>query len=133
MTEPTAEPPRMSDDPTLDGGLRELLLAGRDDLLEPRAVSRVGEGTAMVDKAGVTMTEVVRSIGRVTHIIAEITAASSEQSQGVAQVGEAVMQMDRGTQQNASLVEQSAAAAESLKQQAQQLVQAVAVFKLSPG
>jgi len=96
------------------------------------SVTRVGEGTAMVDKAGVTMTEVVSSIGRVTHIIAEITAASVEQSQGVAQVGEAVTQMDRGTQQNASLVEQSAAAAESLKQQAQQLVQAVAVFKLSP-
>ena len=60
----------------------------------------------------------------------EISAASSEQSTGVAQVGEAVTQMDQATQQNAALVEESAAAAESLKVQAQQLVQAVSVFKL---
>ena len=60
----------------------------------------------------------------------EISAASVEQSAGVAQVGEAVTQMDQATQQNAALVEESAAAAESLKLQAQQLVQAVAVFKL---
>jgi uncharacterized phage infection (PIP) family protein YhgE len=77
------------------------------------------------------MTEVVSSIRRVTDIMGEISAASSEQSQGVAQVGEAVTQMDQVTQQNAALVEESAAAAESLKGQAQQLVQAVAVFKLS--
>ena len=63
----------------------------------------------------------------------EISAASTEQSQGVAQVGEAVTQMDQATQQNAALVEESAAAAESLKVQAQQLVQAVAVFKLAQG
>jgi methyl-accepting chemotaxis protein len=63
----------------------------------------------------------------------EISAASSEQSSGVAQVGEAVTQMDQATQQNAALVEQSAAAAESLKSQAQQLVQAVAVFRLAHG
>ena len=62
----------------------------------------------------------------------EISAASAEQSAGVAQVGEAVTQMDQATQQNAALVEESAAAAESLKQQAQQLVQAVAVFKVGP-
>jgi methyl-accepting chemotaxis protein len=60
----------------------------------------------------------------------EISAASSEQSSGVAQVGEAIAQMDQVTQQNAALVEESAAAAESLRGQAQQLVQAVAVFKL---
>jgi len=69
----------------------------------------------------------------VTDIMGEISAASSEQSAGVAQVGEAVTQMDRATQQNAALVEESAAAAESLKQQAQQLVQVVAVFKLAQG
>ena len=61
----------------------------------------------------------------------EISAASSEQSAGVAQVGEAVSQMDQATQQNAALVEESAAAAESLKAQAAKLVQAVAVFKLA--
>ena len=79
------------------------------------------------------MTEVVSSIKRVTDIMGEISAASAEQSTGVAQVGEAVSQMDQVTQQNAALGEESAAAAESLKGQAQQLVQAVAVFKLSPG
>jgi hypothetical protein len=77
------------------------------------------------------MTEVVTSIRRVTDIVSEISAASVEQSAGVSQVGEAVTQMDQATQQNAALVEESAAAAESLKTQANQLVQAVAVFKLS--
>jgi len=91
----------------------------------------VEQGTALVDKAGATMTEVVNSIRRVTDIMGEISAASTEQSQGVAQVGEAVTQMDQATQQNAALVEQMAAAASSLKSQALDLVQTVAVFKLS--
>ena len=79
------------------------------------------------------MTEVVASIRRVTDIMGEISAASSEQSQGVAQVGEAITSMDQTTQQNAALVEEMAAAASSLKTQAQDLVQTVAVFKLSNG
>ena len=95
------------------------------------SVERVAQGTALVDQAGSTMTEVVSSIKRVTDIMGEISAASAEQSAGVAQVGEAITQMDQATQQNAALVEESAAAAESLKGQAQQLVGAVAVFKLS--
>ncbi|WP_422847469.1 methyl-accepting chemotaxis protein [Acidovorax sp. M14] len=95
------------------------------------SVERVELGTTLVDKAGATMNEVVSAIRRVTDIVGEISAASSEQSAGVAQVGEAVMQMDQATQQNAALVEQSAAAADSLKVQAQQLVQAVAVFRLA--
>jgi methyl-accepting chemotaxis protein len=94
------------------------------------SVQRVEQGTVLVDKAGTTMTEVVDAIRRVTDIMGEISAASTEQSQGVAQVGEAVTQMDQATQQNAALVEESAAAAESLKAQALQLVEAVAVFKL---
>jgi methyl-accepting chemotaxis protein len=94
------------------------------------SVTRVEQGTALVDKAGTTMTEVVDSIRRVTDIVAEISAASVEQSQGVAQVGEAVTQMDQATQQNAALVEESAAAAGSLKGQAEQLVRAVAFFRL---
>ena len=94
------------------------------------SVERVQQGTVLVDQAGVTMSEVVSSIKRVTDIMGEISAASTEQSIGVAQVGEAVNQMDRVTQQNAALVEQSAAAAENLKVQAVALVQAVAVFKL---
>jgi methyl-accepting chemotaxis protein len=95
------------------------------------SVERVEQGTALVDQAGATMTEVVSSIRRVTDIMGEISAASSEQSSGVAQVGEAVTQMDQATQQNAALVEEMAAAASSLKGQAQELVGTVAVFKLS--
>ncbi|GKS94651.1 methyl-accepting chemotaxis protein [Acidovorax sp. SUPP2825] len=94
------------------------------------SVAQVGEGTALVAKAGSTMTEVVTAIRRVTDIIGEVSAASTEQSQGVAQVGEAIVQMDQVTQQNAALVEESAAAASSLSTQAQQLLQAVAIFKL---
>ncbi len=94
------------------------------------SVERVGQGTALVDQAGVTMTEVVNSIKRVSDLMGEISAASNEQSQGVSQVGEAVTQMDQTTQQNAALVEEMAAAASSLKSQAQELVQTVAVFKL---
>jgi methyl-accepting chemotaxis protein len=95
------------------------------------SVERVEQGTALVDEAGVTMTEIVTAIKRVTDIMGEISAASTEQSAGVAQVGEAISQMDKATQQNAALVEQSAAAAEGLQAQAQQMVQAVAVFKLN--
>ena len=95
------------------------------------SVERVELGSQLVDKAGSTMTEVVTSIRRVTDIVGEISAASTEQSQGVAQVGEAVTQMDQTTQQNAALVEESAAAADSLRKQAQDLVDAVSVFRLS--
>jgi methyl-accepting chemotaxis protein len=94
------------------------------------SVERVELGSSQVDSAGATITEVVASIRRVTDIMGEISAASREQSTGVSQVGEAVTQMDRATQENAALVQESATAAESLKQQAQQLVQAVAVFSL---
>ncbi|MDT7839008.1 methyl-accepting chemotaxis protein (plasmid) [Aquabacterium sp. OR-4] len=95
------------------------------------SVGRVEQGSALVDQAGETMTEVVRSIRQVTDIMGEISAASTEQSQGVGQVSEAVAQMDRATQQNAALVEESAAAAESLKSQARELVQVVAKFRLA--
>ncbi len=94
------------------------------------SVERVEHGTALVDRAGVTMTEIVTSIARVTYIMGEISAASTEQSTGVGQISEAIAQMDQATQQNAALVEESAAAAESLRDQARQLVQVVAVFKL---
>jgi len=97
------------------------------------SVQRVEQGSTLVDQAGVTMTEVVSSIRRVTDIMGEISAASTEQSQGVAQVSEAVTQMDQVTQQNAALVEEMAAAASSLKSQAQELVGTVSVFKLSQG
>ncbi|MEZ5665572.1 MAG: methyl-accepting chemotaxis protein [Burkholderiaceae bacterium] len=96
-----------------------------------RNVEQVEQGTTLVGEAGKTMGEIVGSIRRVSDIVAEITAASVEQSSGISQVGNAVSQMDQGTQQNAALVEESAAAAASLKTQAEQLVQAVAVFALS--
>ena len=94
------------------------------------SVERVEQGTAQVDRAGATMTEVVAAVQRMTDIMAEISAASVEQSAGVAQVGSSVSQMDRTTQQNAALVEESAAATESMRDQAQQLVKAVSVFRL---
>jgi len=94
------------------------------------SVERVEQGTVLVDRAGVTMQEVVTSIRRVTDIVGEISSASAEQSAGVGQVSEAVSQMDQATQQNAALVEESAAAASSLRQQAQQLVDVVSVFRL---
>ncbi|MBI2725529.1 MAG: MCP four helix bundle domain-containing protein [Polaromonas sp.] len=97
------------------------------------SVERVEQGTVLVDQAGTTMTEVVGSIRRVTDLMGEISAASSEQSAGVAQVGEAVTQMDQATQQNAALVEEMAAAASSLNTQAQDLVGTVAAFKLAQG
>ena len=97
------------------------------------SVERVEHGTTLVDQAGSTMKEVVDSIKRVTDIMGEISAASGEQSTGVQKVGEAVTQMDQATQQNAALVEQMAAAASSLKNQAQELVQVVAAFKIDEG
>ncbi|MFO1326724.1 MAG: methyl-accepting chemotaxis protein [Rubrivivax sp.] len=93
-------------------------------------LEQVEQGSALAADAGATMNEVVLAIRRVSEIVGEISAASSEQSTGVGQVGEAVSQMDQVTQQNASLVEESAAAAESLRVQAGQLVQAVSTFRL---
>ena len=93
------------------------------------SVERVEHGTQLVDQAGTTMTEIVSSIRRVTDIVAEISAASDEQSNGVAQIDQAVTQMDTSTQQNAALVEEMAAAASSLKGQAEELVSAVSVFR----
>jgi len=95
------------------------------------SMSRVEQGTVLVDQAGLTMTEVVNAIRRVTDIVGEITMASSEQAQGVTEVGQAISKMDQTTQQNAALVEQSAAAAESLRQQADKMVHAVDSFRLA--
>ncbi len=95
------------------------------------SVERVSVGNKLVDQAGQTMSEVVSSIQRVATIMADISHASHEQSQGIEQVGQAVGQMDEVTQQNAALVEQAAAAAESLEEQAHGLVQTVSMFKLN--
>ena len=95
------------------------------------SVDKVEQGTALVDQAGATMTEVVSSIRRVADIVGEISSASNEQSLGVGQVAEAIGSVDQTTQHNAALVEEMAAAASSLNQQAQELVQTVAVFRLA--
>ncbi|HMU65311.1 MAG TPA: methyl-accepting chemotaxis protein, partial [Nitrosomonas sp.] len=94
------------------------------------SVNKVENGTQLVDQAGRTMDEIVMSVKRVTDIMAEISAASQEQSTGIEQVNLAINQMDEITQQNAALVEQAAAASESMHEQAAQLTQAVAIFKL---
>lgn len=93
------------------------------------SVACAEKGSALADRAGGTMAEVVVGIQRVADTIGEISAASTEQATGVAQVGEAVLGMDRATQQNAALVEEMAAAASSLKSQAQEMVQVVATFR----
>ncbi|MCK9215694.1 MAG: methyl-accepting chemotaxis protein, partial [Rhodoferax sp.] len=72
----------------------------------------------------------VSSVKRVTDIMAEITAASQEQTAGIEQINQAITQMDQVTQQNAALVEESAAAAASLQEQANGLSQVVSVFRL---
>ena len=94
------------------------------------SVDRAEQGAGIAAAAGTTMAEILGSIRRVSEVVAEISTASVAQSAGVAQVGEAVTQMDQATQSNAALVQQSAAAAESLRMQAQQLVDAVTVFRL---
>ncbi len=96
------------------------------------SVDRVAAGSVLVDSAGQTMKEVLSSIERVTETVAHISAAGTEQSQGVSQVNVAVTQMDQATQQNAALVEEMAAAASSLTAQSKKLVETVAAFKLSP-
>jgi methyl-accepting chemotaxis protein len=95
------------------------------------SVEKVGQGTQLVDEAGRTMGEIVSSVKRVTDIMADISAASQQQSAGIEQVNVAITQMDDVTQQNAALVEQAAAAAASMEEQARNLAQAVAIFKLS--
>ncbi|WEF36018.1 methyl-accepting chemotaxis protein [Pseudoduganella chitinolytica] len=95
------------------------------------SVGKVDAGSRLVNEAGTTMDEIVASITRVTDIMSEITAASTEQSAGIEQVNQAVVQMDQTTQQNAALVEESAAAAEAMQQQAAHLAQIVSVFRVS--
>ena len=92
------------------------------------SVGKVTDGSQLVRQAGSTMSEIVASVQRVTDIMADISAASQEQSSGIEQVNQAITQMDEGTQQNAALVEEASASAESMRQQAAQLVEAVAAF-----
>ncbi|BBJ96611.1 methyl-accepting chemotaxis protein [Xanthomonas campestris] len=94
------------------------------------SVQRVEHGNQLVGQAGQTMQEIVSSVQRVTDIMGEISAASQQQSQGIEQVGQTITQMDQATQQNAALVEEATAAARAMEEQAQQLRDAVSVFRL---
>lgn len=94
------------------------------------SVDKVEAGTTLADNAGRGMDDIVSQVKRVTDLIAEISAASGEQTQGISQVSDAVAQLDQVTQQNAALVEESAAAADSLREQAARLVQVVQVFRI---
>jgi hypothetical protein len=94
------------------------------------SVTKVEAGTKLVDTAGKTMNEIVTAVSRVSDLIADIAAASQEQSSGIAQVNTAVTQMDQVVQQNASLVEESTAATEAMKEQAGTLLKLVARFRL---
>ena len=96
------------------------------------SVSRIASGSELASVAGATMGDVVASVQRVTSVIAEITVAGQEQTEGIAQISSAISHMDGVTQQNAALVEEAAAAADALQQQAAALTEAVSVFKL-PG
>jgi methyl-accepting chemotaxis protein len=97
------------------------------------SVERVTKGSALVDRAGTTMTQIVVSVKRVTDITGEIMSASDGQATGIGEINQAIIEMDTVTQQNAALVEQAAAATQSMQDQATNLVQVVGLFKLSAG
>jgi aerotaxis receptor len=97
------------------------------------SIEKVQAGTALTNSAGVTMGEVIQSVGRVSQVMEEISNSTREQSKGIVQVNQAVIQIDDITQQNAALVEQAAAAAGNLAQQTRCVSQAMAVFKLQGG
>jgi hypothetical protein len=101
------------------------------DLARRRGVQLKRNAGPNLGLAGTTMAEVVTSVKRVTDIMAEISAASAEQSSGIEQVSKTVMQLDEATQQNAALVEEATAAAKSMEDQASDLTRAVAVFRLA--
>ena len=109
---------------------RAAAAAGEIKSLISDSVEKVEGGSKLVAHAGLTMQEIVGSISKVSQIIADITAASAEQSAGIQQVNQAIGQMDDVTQQNAALVEQAAASAESLEEQAEHLSSNVAKFKI---
>jgi methyl-accepting chemotaxis protein len=92
------------------------------------SIQRVSDGSELVNQSGKTLEEIVSSVKRVTDIIAEITAASQEQAQGIDQVNKAIMQMDETTQQNAALVEETTSASQSMKDQARELTSQMEAF-----
>jgi methyl-accepting chemotaxis protein len=94
------------------------------------SVEKVGAGTAQVESAGRTMTDIVVNVKRVSALMSDISAAAQQQSEGIQQINRAVEHIDEGTQQNAALVEEASAAARSMEEQASQLLQTVAGFRV---
>jgi len=94
------------------------------------SVDRVGTGTAQVESAGRTMEEIVESVKRVDDLIARISTGAQQQSESIMQINQAVEHIDQSTQQNAALVEEASAAARSMEEQATQLLQTVAAFRV---
>ncbi|QBP74222.1 HAMP domain-containing protein [Herbaspirillum huttiense] len=110
---------------------RSAVAAKEIEALINESVAKVATGEKQVSEAGSTMDEVVRSIQSVTHIVQDISAASTEQTAGLEQINTAVARIDETTQQNAALVEQAAAAAASMQQQSVALTDVVSIFKLT--
>ena len=92
------------------------------------SVEKVDEGTKLVDESGKTLEEIVEAVKKVNDIIAEIAAASQEQSSGIEEVNKAISQMDEMTQQNAALVEEAASASESMEEQAKNMIELMRFF-----
>jgi len=109
---------------------RSSLAAKEIETLISESLSRVSNGTELVNRAGNTMEDIVRSVSQVRDIMGEIAAASDEQNRGITQIAQAMTEMDTTTQQNAALVEESSAAASSLEEQALELERTVAVFRV---
>ncbi|CAK6495304.1 hypothetical protein PANNVG_02564 [Pantoea sp. Nvir] len=111
---------------------RSSLAAKEIETLIRESLDRVNGGTELVNRAGDTMQDIVRSVSQVRDIMGEIAAASDEQNRGITQIAQAMTEMDTTTQQNAALVEESSAAASSLEEQALGLEKTVSVFRLPP-
>ena len=97
------------------------------------SVRKVDEGSVLVAQSGATLDQIVSAVKKVTDIVAEIAAASQEQSAGIEQVNKAVMQLDELTQQNAALVEEASAASQSMAEQARSLNETMARYEISGG
>ncbi|HEY4072522.1 MAG TPA: methyl-accepting chemotaxis protein [Herbaspirillum sp.] len=97
------------------------------------SVNNVATGTKLVGQAGVTMTEMVDGVKKLADIMSEITTATQGQAAGIDRINQALQQMENVTHQNAALVEQGAAASESMREQAENLLRSVSVFKIKDG
>jgi methyl-accepting chemotaxis protein len=95
------------------------------------SVTRVDEGSRLVDECGRALGDIVGSVQRVAGIVSEIAAASGSQAAGVEEASRAVAGMDENTQQNAALVEETAAAAESLQERAAELQGVLASYRIA--